>query len=66
MTMLMKIEDEVKNLPKQEFEKFKDWFLNYEYQKWDEQIEDDANAGKLDELASIAIADFKGKNFKTL
>ncbi len=66
MTMLVKIEDEVKNLPKQEFDKFRNWFLNYEFQQWDRQIEDDSQLGKLDHPASLAINDFKNKQYKTL
>ena len=36
---------------------FRDWFLEFEADAWDRQIERDANAGKLDSLARKALED---------
>jgi hypothetical protein len=64
--MLVKIEEEIKNLPDQEFSKLREWFQNYESQKWDTQVQQDIKSGKLDELAQAAISDFKKGDFKPL
>ncbi|MEA1919384.1 MAG: hypothetical protein U9N52_06040 [Campylobacterota bacterium] len=64
MTMLENIEEEIKSLPEQEFSKFREWFQDYDSQKWDEQVENDLKSGKLDDLAESAISDFrKGEQF---
>ena len=64
MTMLIKIEEEVKNLPEQEFNKFREWFQDYESKKWDAEIEDDIKQGRLDSLAEEAINDFKNGKYR--
>jgi hypothetical protein len=38
---------------------FRRWFADFDAAAWDGQIEQDAAAGKLDRLASEALADFK-------
>jgi hypothetical protein len=64
--MLIKIEEEIKSLPEQEFSKLREWFQDYESQKWDDQVEQDIKSGKLDDLAQSAIRDFKNGDFKSL
>ncbi len=66
MSMLVKLEDEVKNLSGKELAEFRDWFLDYEAKRWDKQIEKDSKSGKLDSLAEVAIGDFKDKKYKTI
>ncbi len=66
MSMLVKLEDEVKNLSGKELAEFRDWFLDYEAKRWDKQIEKDSKSGKLDSLAELAIGDFKDKKYKTI
>lgn len=60
MTMLsvQAIEEAVEQLPKSDLAKFRDWFLEFDAHAWDKQIEDDANAGKLDSLAAEALAEY--------
>ena len=38
---------------------FREWFLTYDAEEWDQQIEADVQSGKLDALADAAIADHK-------
>ncbi len=57
MTMLMKLEDEVKNLQEKDFAKFRDWFLSYESEEYDNQIKNDSKLGKLDNIVQLAIND---------
>ena len=66
MTMLMQIEEEIKGLPQKDFSKLREWFLDYEYQRWDKQIEADIGSGKLDNLAQAALRDLKDNKYKAL
>ncbi|MEA3456139.1 MAG: hypothetical protein U9R26_06500 [Campylobacterota bacterium] len=66
MTTLMKIEDEIKTLPKKELSQLIDWLLNHDNEQWDKQIAEDSKAGNLDVLAELAISGFKNKKYRTL
>ena len=56
------LEREVKQLTKEELGQFRDWFLEFEWEAWDRQIEQDSQAGKLDRLAQKALDDYaRGK-----
>jgi len=57
--MLVKIENEIKNLPKNEFNELRAWFLDYASSQWEKQIEQDSKDGKLGNLAELAIKDFE-------
>jgi hypothetical protein len=52
------IEKAVEALPRAELAEFRRWFAEFDAAAWDAQIEQDAAAGKLDQLASEALADF--------
>ncbi|MDQ6967500.1 MAG: hypothetical protein Q9M14_02305 [Mariprofundaceae bacterium] len=59
------IENEIINLPQDQLRKFRAWYEVFDSNAWDEQIEQDVVTGKLDGLASAAIADHKaGKSTK--
>ncbi len=58
MSTLEQIEIAILNLSTDEFKQFKQWFLDLDYQKWEQQLEQDVAAGKLEELANEAIAEF--------
>jgi hypothetical protein len=53
------IEKAVESLPPAELAEFRHWFAEFDAAAWDRQIEQDAQSGKLDQLASEALADFK-------
>ena len=53
-----KIEAEILKLSPKEFSKLADWVTELEEQRWDEQIERDVEAGKLDFLAKEALAEY--------
>ena len=53
------IEKAVSKLPPDELARFRAWFEAFEAARFDEKIERDAKAGKLDRLAEEAIADFR-------
>lgn len=52
----MEIESAIRELPRQEFWKLAEWFDEVKERTWDEQIEADAKAGKLDFLFEEAAA----------
>lgn len=59
MSNLEQIEAAILSLPSNEFEKLRLWFLDLDYERWDEQIEQDIEDGKLEALAEEAIAEFE-------
>jgi len=56
MSKVENIEQEVKNLTPSELSAFRRWFLDFDAQIWDRQIEEDVRKGKLDKLAEEALA----------
>lgn len=50
------IEQAITQLPRQEVAELSRWFEEFQNQMWDEQIERDANAGRLDKLIEQAKA----------
>ncbi len=62
MANLLEIENFVAKLSPVDFKQFREWFFEYENQKWDKQIEADISSNKLLSLSEQAIEDFnKGK-----
>ena len=57
MGRIEKIEQEVQALSPDELAQFRAWFLEYDWAAWDRQIERDAQAGRLDDLAAKALRD---------
>lgn len=53
------LERAVEALPPDELAKFRAWFIEYDFAAWDQQIERDSKAGKLDGLADEALRDHK-------
>lgn len=58
MTKLEQIEKNVIDLEPEDFKAFAEWFEALQTARWDEQIEADVDAGKLDQLVDRALADF--------
>jgi hypothetical protein len=59
MSTLEQIEAAILTLSSDEFQQFRQWFFDIDYQRWDEKIEQDIAHGKLDALAEEAIAEYK-------
>lgn len=59
MTTIERLEEQVKSLSEDDLTEFRRWFLDWDNDEWDRQIERDANAGKLDSLASNALAEYR-------
>jgi hypothetical protein len=66
MTKFEDIKSAIAKLSAGEVAKLRDWFDELEARAFDEKIERDAKAGKLDELAAEAIADDKAGRTRDL
>jgi hypothetical protein len=59
MGSVNEIEEAVRRLSAAELARFREWFAEFDADRWDRQIEDDVAAGRLDALASEAIEDLR-------
>ncbi|MEA2876986.1 MAG: hypothetical protein QOF14_2182 [Hyphomicrobiales bacterium] len=59
MTTVEDIEKAIEKLGAREFDRLRAWFEGYQAARFDEKITRDAEAGKLDRLADVAVADFR-------
>jgi hypothetical protein len=54
VTKLEQLESAVGSLPKEEYSRFRRWFLEHDWAMWDRQIAADSKAGRLDFLVREA------------
>ncbi len=66
MTKLEEIEQAVEKLSPEELRRFRAWLDDLEERLFDEKIERDAKAGKLDSLEARALEDLKAGRTKDL
>ncbi|WP_148072702.1 hypothetical protein [Bythopirellula goksoeyrii] len=52
---LNELENAITGLSPDELARFRAWFAQYDGEMWDQQIEADALAGRLDDLAEAAL-----------
>lgn len=64
MTTLESAEKIVAQLSLEDLVKFRQWFAEFDGEIWDDQIEADAAAGKLDALAQEALAEYHADRFR--
>ena len=60
------LEEEIRQLSPDQLRQFRAWYEKFDSDAWDDQIEKDAEGGKLDELASQALQDHKAKKTRKL
>lgn len=60
------IEQGILNLPQDQLLRFRAWYEKFDADKWDEQIEQDANNGKLDAVAEAALAEYTSGKVRRL
>jgi hypothetical protein len=53
------LEKAVATLPPDQFSEFRAWFEEFDAARFDQKIERDAKAGKLDRLGDQAVDDFR-------
>jgi len=56
MTRVDDLAQEVRQLSPEAYRAFRRWFLAFDAELWDEQLEEDVKAGRLDALAHEALA----------
>lgn len=57
MSRVEQVEEAIQALDPEELAEFRAWFAEYDWGVWDQQLERDANTGKLDRLADEALGD---------
>lgn len=66
MSEVEQIEQRIEGLSQEDLAKFRAWFAEFDARTWDEQIEADRKAGKLDRLIGEALADYKAGKAREL
>jgi hypothetical protein len=66
MTNIQEIERAVLTLPEADYSRFRNWFLEEDWKKWDEQLDADVKGGTLDFLAEEALEARKRGQLRTL
>ena len=56
MTNVQELERAVASLPEDEYGRFRRWFLEEDWKKWDRQVEADSASGRLDFLQECTSA----------
>jgi hypothetical protein len=59
VTAVEKLEREIATLSHSELATLRAWFSEFDAESWDRQIEDDAEAGRLDALAEAALTEHR-------
>jgi hypothetical protein len=57
MSRVENIENQIKELSRDELTALREWFADFDRDAWDRQMEADINAGRLDALAERALRD---------
>jgi hypothetical protein len=66
MTTVEDIEKAISQLPPAELDRFRAWFESFDAERFDELIERDAKAGKLDRMADEALAEHRAGRTREL
>ena len=66
MMQVQKIKNAVSRLPKVQLKEFRIWFEEFDAVQWDKEFEEDVESGKLNDLATQAISDFRKGQFKKI
>lgn len=62
MSKVKELKTAIDSLPEKDFAQLRHWFAEKDWKKWDDEIEKDSKAGKLDFLAREAFNEkSKGK-----
>jgi len=66
MTKVESIQNAIRRLSAPELEQLLEWFVQYDADAWDKQIQSDASSGKLDKFAEEALDEYKANRAKPL
>jgi len=56
---VQEIEAAILKLSREDLDRLREWLIELDAAKWDEEFEEDAATGKLDPIAEEAIAEFR-------
>lgn len=59
MSTVQEIERAIEQLPREEAFRLADWISSRISKEWDQEIEEDIKAGRLDHIAQEAVAEFR-------
>ena len=62
MSIVETIEGQIERLSDEELKAFREWFVAFDADAWDRQLESDVRSGKLNKLAERALRDYKAGN----
>lgn len=63
---IQEMEVAIRNLSPKELDELMAWFEEYYAQVWDQQIDDDANSGRLDDLLADVDKEYNSGSSKPL
>lgn len=66
MATVKEIEAAVTKLSAEELSAFSAWFAEFDAKAWDQQFEEDVNAGRLDSLAEEPLQDLRDGRYTDL
>ena len=66
MTKVEKLERQIESLSPDNLSKLRAWFFELDARLWDQQIEADSKAGKLDGLLAEALANYRAGKTREL
>ncbi|HXO22901.1 MAG TPA: hypothetical protein VOA87_23540 [Thermoanaerobaculia bacterium] len=66
MSEVEELEKQIEHLSPEELSKLRSWFYELDARLWDQQIEADGRAGKLDGLIGEALAEYKAGKAREL
>ena len=66
MSTLQEVETAISKFTLNDLIEFRNWYDNFDSQKWDNQFENDVKSGKLENLGKLALADFNNHKCKEL
>lgn len=66
MSRVERVEEAVKALDADELSEFRAWFAEYDWAVWDQQLERDVQAERLNDLADEALQDHASGQTKPL
>lgn len=66
MSKVSELERQVQNLSTDELAHFRRWFADFDAEIWDQEIQSDAKAGKLDALIEEGLAEHRSGKTRPL
>ncbi|MDJ0844433.1 hypothetical protein [Crocosphaera sp.] len=66
MTQIELLKQNIIELDDDSFSQLRDWLIELDQTRWDKQIENDSNGGKLDFLINAALAEHEAGKTKDL